>query len=329
MSEYLKYNSIDFAQDDDFIAWVKGESSQNPFWEQFLKDHPDKTADIEAARQLVNAITIQKKQVSKQKLDAIWQQIDKKTPISKVEPSIAVEKTLPRRNFLKPLIGIAASLLLLFGMFQWFSSTSSDFMLSNTVGEIKEHVLPDGSTVNLNAMSTIHYNQKEFLNDRILQLEGEAFFEVRKGSSFKVITPQGSVQVLGTSFNVNTRYGLKVDCFTGKVSVNYKAQQEVILTKGKGVHFDSATVNQYDFTGESSIQWKKGIFEFVETPMSNVFEELERQYGVTIRASDAIKHKIYNGFFTKNDLDSAIHSICWPMNLKATTEGKLITIEPK
>lgn len=328
MKEYLTYKSIEFAQDNKFIAWVKGDSTQKLFWDQFLEAYPEKRNEVEEAIQLVQKITFEKKVVSKQKLDSIWKQIDQKTSSSATIPS-AIEKTLPRRSFLKPLIGMAASLLLLFGIFQWFNSSTTVQSMASAVGEFKEIVLPDGSKVSLNALSTLEFNEKIFLKDRTLHLNGEAFFEVKKGSTFTVHTEQGSVKVLGTSFNVNTRNGLKVDCFTGKVAVKNLTNKEVILTKGKGVHFTNSNEKKYEFTGDSAIKWKSGIFEFEGATLSTVLDELERQYGVTVQTTDEIRSKIYNGFFTKDNLENALYSICWPMNLESSKDGKVITIKTK
>jgi ferric-dicitrate binding protein FerR (iron transport regulator) len=325
MKEYLKYNSLDFAQDDKFIAWVKGNNEQNQFWEDFLREHPERTEVIQEAKSIVQKITIQKKEVKQEKIDHIWNTINKKTSSTPLQ----VVKENSRRSFLRPLIGIAASLLLLLGIFNWFNNGNQELLVECEVKEQLEHILPDGSTVTLNALSNLNYDKEKFASDRTLTLSGEAFFEVTKGSKFTVLTDQGSVQVLGTSFNVNTRDGLKVDCITGKVKVENQNSSSVILTPGKGVHFQKQNVNPYEFTGDKVVQWKTGIFPFENTKLENVFAELERQYDIKIEAEKSIRDKIYNGFFDKTNLDNALYSICWPMNLESKIEGKTVRIIKK
>src|SRR5690606_4696634 len=88
-------------------------------------------------------------------------------------------------------------------------------------GEIRQVQLPDGSTVTLNAASTIEYNSLTWFLRRKISLNGEAFFKVLKGPSFSVGAGKASVEVLGTSFNVKQRNDIvSVACFTGKVTVN-------------------------------------------------------------------------------------------------------------
>jgi ferric-dicitrate binding protein FerR (iron transport regulator) len=77
------------------------------------------------------------------------------------------------------------------------------------------------------------------------------------------------------------------------------------------------------------VQWKAGIFPFENTKLENVFAELERQYDIKVEADNSINEKIYNGFFDKTNLDKALYSICWPMNLESKREGNTIRIFTK
>jgi ferric-dicitrate binding protein FerR (iron transport regulator) len=72
-------------------------------------------------------------------------------------------------------------------------------------GNHTNHLLPDGSSVELNAAATISYHPYWWKINRTVSLEGEAFFEVKKGSQFIVESTVGKTEVLGTSFNINTR----------------------------------------------------------------------------------------------------------------------------
>ncbi|TNF27090.1 MAG: iron dicitrate transport regulator FecR, partial [Bacteroidetes bacterium] len=89
--------------------------------------------------------------------------------------------------------------------------------------------LPDGSTVELNAATELSYHPYWWRFNRSVKMEGEAFFEVVKGSSFSVVSENGTTTVLGTSFNINSREnGYTVFCKTGKVSVEHESSKVVI-----------------------------------------------------------------------------------------------------
>jgi len=80
--------------------------------------------------------------------------------------------------------------------------------------------LPDGSEAILNAKSQLQFDADNWVENRSLSLEGEAFFKVKKGKTFTVKTNDGTVTVLGTQFSVNTNQKLfEVICYEGRVKV--------------------------------------------------------------------------------------------------------------
>ena len=78
----------------------------------------------------------------------------------------------------------------------------------------------------LNAKSLLAFNKKDWKQEREVELDGEAFFKVAKGSSFNVITKSGTVTVYGTQFNVKQRDNyFEVICYEGLVGVTYNSQE--------------------------------------------------------------------------------------------------------
>ncbi len=74
--------------------------------------------------------------------------------------------------------------------------------------------LPDASKITLQKNTRVGYKKYSWPFNREVTLEGEAFFEVAKGETFTVTTSNGSVKVLGTSFNVNTKNDLLlISCY--------------------------------------------------------------------------------------------------------------------
>jgi ferric-dicitrate binding protein FerR (iron transport regulator) len=178
-----------------------------------------------------------------------------------------------------------------------------------------DYRLPDGSSVALNADTKITFRKPGFEKRRTLHLEGEAFFNVEKGSPFTVNTERGRILVLGTSFDVYSRDNeFKVSCFTGRVRVS-NGSQSVIITPGEMVELENGMLVR---TGKSDISsltgWRMGEFGFENTPLSHVFEEIERQFNVTF-VLPGIQGKSFTGTITDRNLVDALDIVCIPMGL--------------
>lgn len=236
---------------------------------------------------------------------AIWDAIEEK-----------IETTEKKKSFqLWPIIGVAATVAL---VAVFFISTSKETLdptinYATISAERSSIELPDGSFVEVNANSTLTYSSEW---DRRVNLTGEAFFEVTKGSTFEVITPTGKVTVLGTSFNVFARNGeLEVACKTGKVQVSIpdKAFTENI-SPGEAVLFKSDTVKKVSYLPNLIGKWNQGEFYFNEKELTDVIDELQRQFDIDIKVTDSINQK-FTGFFTTSDLETALEMVCLPLDL--------------
>lgn len=134
------------------------------------------------------------------------------------------------------LKGLAASILLVVtGWWVWQNIyTEKDIewrSMSTAMGQQKKIELPDGSTIFLNGNSEITFPSKSSsLDYRIIKLKGEAFFDIETDSikPFFVVTPNFSIKVLGTSFNVDTELEQAVTVHEGKVQVMKIEEEEVI-----------------------------------------------------------------------------------------------------
>ena len=143
-------------------------------------------------------------------------------------------------------------------------------------------VLPDNSKVYLNKQSSLSYNAQDWDDERTLNLKGEAFFDVEEGEKFTVKTELGSVQVLGTTFNVSNQDNtFSVACYTGKVSVSYN-DKNIILKPGQSFSNNS---NKILIVNTMKPQWlsKQSIFE--ATPLSEVVKDIEKQKDIKIDIS--------------------------------------------
>lgn len=214
------------------------------------------------------------------------------------------------------------SVLLSYAVF--YSGQITHTTLNNNYQTI---TLPDGSTVNINAGSQLNYNKYTWLFKRNVNLSGEGFFKVTKGSQFKVHTDNGTIKVLGTSFNVFSRkHKLNVACYEGRVEVS-TASNAVVIVPGEEVHRLGA--NSFEKTsGPQEIKepnWLKGRFVYSETPLIEVFEEVERQFNVEINTSNLPEKMRFTGEWnTGMDVDNVLDIVCLPFGLNkvATSKGQ-------
>ncbi len=212
----------------------------------------------------------------------------------------------------------AAVLILLFGI-----PTLMRFYTRTVESGNAEHlsvILPDGSTIALNAETKIDYNPLWWKFKRDVRLSGEAYFEVVKGKDFTVESQKASTAVLGTSFNIFSRGdSYVVTCLSGKVKVFAadKNSEVFLLPEQKAILDPEGYLKSTsDRQADRSISWTDNEFFFTSVPLDMVFEEIERQYGITIN-SDAGEGLIYTGNFSRNqDVDTILDLVCMPFGIK-------------
>lgn len=241
-----------------------------------------------------------------------------------IKEKYATKKVTKTRNVI-PMwsYAVAASLLLFFGLYQFYFFTNevqTDFGFTKTI------VLKDNSHVTLNSKSKISYPNL-FQYNRNIRLEGEAFFEVQKGSSFTVITALGKVKVLGTKFNVGSFDDyFEVICYEGKVSVEVN-KKVTILTKGESVRFYNATFENWADENGIKPLWITGENTFKNVPMKYVFAKFKNQYNVEVAFPKSVEDIKFTGSFTNANIETALKSICIPLHLKySNTASRKIQI---
>ncbi|MBT8317716.1 MAG: FecR family protein [Lutibacter sp.] len=210
---------------------------------------------------------------------------------------------------------VAASITLLIGI-TYFLFNFNQETLKAGFAENKSFVLPDESTVTLNAVSQITYSKTSFKTKRQLKLNGEAYFSVKKGSTFNVKTEQGTIEVLGTKFNVKSRENsFRVFCYEGSVAVSHN-NSKVILAKGESAQLTTNnTLIKLQKTESSGPLWLNNESSFIEESYTEVLAEFERQFKVKIISKAINTNVLFTGGFSNNNIDSAIKSITLPLNI--------------
>jgi len=231
-----------------------------------------------------------------------------------------------RRNNFQLLFKVAAAaIIIIFSSIAYFYS-DSDY--STKYAEIQEINLPDGSDVFLQADSKISFNKMQWKSKRVINLDGEAYFTVKKGKTFTVKTENGDIRVLGTRFNVISRENtFNVGCVSGKVRVNIKNKaKSKILTKGlfTSKNENGSLSEPSIISTEQIINRQKGIFYFEKEDLKIVFKEFERQFDIRIKYNE--QNRQFSGYFSNKDMETALKMVCKPMQLDFNIKEKQVII---
>lgn len=211
----------------------------------------------------------------------------------------------PKRRNWTSVLKIAATVTILavaaFVLFQWFSSDPISYATGN--GEVLEVTLPDGSEVTLNANSILTWIPVENPEkDRLVELSGEAFFEIKKmilpstkeeeHRGFQVKTSKMTIHVLGTSFNVAARKeNTEVFLEEGLVQLNLADHADGArrMIPGDKVILDNHTGAVTEKKSEdlsSSASWVTGVLKYHDKSMEEVMRDLSVLFGVEIHCED-------------------------------------------
>jgi len=313
---YQTYSIEDLITDEQFIDWVLHPTSdKDQIWEKWMNQNPEYKSKALEAKSLIKNISfneIETKGISAK----LWQRIE-----SDIEPEVNRSGTRIVR-----IISIATAAAAVIALLIYNLVADTEMTIQAKAGLATMHQLPDQSTIQINDGSSITYNKKTFDDARNVFLEGEAFFQVTKGNPFTVATTNGSVEVLGTSFNVFNHDGqFRVTCKTGSVKVT-NGRNAVILTPGEEVELDDHKKLVKSKTDVVNISWLEGTFKYEEDPLKDVIAELERQFNITIHISESLKNTLYTGFFLDQNLEQALSSVFWPLKMQYSKRGNEVFI---
>jgi len=223
-----------------------------------------------------------------------WMRLEQLMDIQENESiqKIAVKQFVPN-SILKPKLiwaMVAAMALIFFSPILYNAYTTTTIIAER--GQFKTLALVDGSTIRLNAESTLSYKQGFGEIHRNVTLSGEAYFDVKKGEiPFIVQFGSATVEVLGTEFNIHAR-GTDVDVsvLEGIVKVSGTEEtKDVVLTAGQKVDFINGNNpgNLEKFEHKKYPGWIYNRLILDQTNLKSVCKEIERKFNVKIEFASA------------------------------------------
>ena len=233
-------------------------------------------------------------------------------------------------------VAVAAGFVLLIGfgwMFYFYQRPVRTLIVSTNI-QTQCIQLPDGSKVTLNRHSQLSYPET-FNKERIVKLNGEAYFEVARNHEkpFMVKSPAMDVRVLGTSFNIKCRPDnsfAETTLVEGEVEVKDKSDKgRITLLPGQKAVLNRVTgrmqVKQVD--PKMEIVWHNDLIPFEKSSIFQIAAALERFYGVKIILSpDVDSTNTYSGVLKKKDnIESVLNSLrnSIPFNYKKVDDNNI------
>ena len=325
-----KYNTInDFLDDGSFENWaLQNNGTDINFWEFWIANNSDKEELVNKARDLVLGVSFDTDFVGAGKVALEW---------NKLEAKIKAKKFKPKRKvrFLKQF-SAAASLLLLISVGFYVLNNSSKITHKTNFGEILNIKLQDGSDVTLNSNSSLSYYKNE---SRKVWLSGEAFFQVDKkvvtNAKFWVLTDDLSVEVYGTSFNVNTKKK-KTDVFLEEGSIWLKLKNGIDkkMIPGNYISYSSKKNQILEdkniFNPITKTSWKDGSLLFENLSLEKAMEKIEESYGFAIVfKEDKSKNILITGAVPITNIDICIKAIEKSVDVTITKKDNSLIISEK
>ncbi|NCC09020.1 MAG: DUF4974 domain-containing protein [Bacteroidia bacterium] len=244
-----------------------------------------------------------------------------------------------RKTWMPLAVAFLAGLLFMGGLgWGWFSGRMERYAVLTDPGQRAQVVLPDGSKVWLNSSTKLTYKHSFFSRERLVDLTGEAYFEVAHEDAHPFIVNARNIQthVLGTHFNVRARLDestVVTTLFKGKVRVDspLNSEQGKVLKPGQ-----TLLVNAQNYQTElleypcpdEVLLWIKGTLHFEQKTLKEITETLERLYDVQfIFKETSIQQERFTCDFSTDMKPEVILSILAQTNrLKYVAQGRIITL---
>lgn len=194
-------------------------------------------------------------------------------------------------------------------------------------------VLADGSKVWINSGSKLRFPSSFAPEERRIKVEGEIYIEVAKDTSrpFYVETPQLTINVLGTKFNVSAYADdalQSVVLVEGKVIVKANFNEDFVLLPNQRFKLSGGISSIDDVNAYDYISWKDGVLQFRGETMKYIIQRLSRYYNVTITCTPEVAQKCTIGkLILFDDIEQVMKTFSLLYDVKYTIEAGSIKIE--
>ncbi|WP_149524518.1 FecR family protein [Sphingobacterium hotanense] len=192
------------------------------------------------------------------------------------------------------------------------TAVSQELILSTPRGGEYQVTLSDGTVVWLNAASSLTYPSIFKDKKRVVQVTGEAFFEVAHDAKrpFTIITGKQEIEVLGTKFNVqayNDLPEIRTTLVEGRVKISTN-QYERLLKPGQQARLDERGIDIYEVNTKGATAWLEGKFSFDNKSFKEIMHEIGRWYDLRINYQNKVPDvKLVGDAYRDVDIDFVLN----------------------
>jgi transmembrane sensor len=197
-------------------------------------------------------------------------------------------------------------------------------------------VLPDGTRVWVNAASSITYPTAFGGAERLVKLQGEAYFEVvhKAAQPFKVSVGEETIEDIGTAFDINAYTDepfIATTLLEGKARVTAESSA-LTLQPGQQARYNAGggQLKIYSNTDiEKTIAWKEGKFIFDRDQLPSIMRQLARWYDVKVEYSGRAPEGHFSGSISRSkNLSQVLNMLKATGNIQFSIDNKTILITP-
>ncbi|MES2458362.1 MAG: FecR domain-containing protein [Bacteroidota bacterium] len=210
-------------------------------------------------------------------------------------------------------------------------ANAKDLLTATTArGKTYQFTLPDGSKVWLNADSKITFPSQFSGKERIVQLSGEAYWQVAKDSKhpFVVKTDKQDLQVLGTHFNISAYPGQPIITALeeGSVKITAGGHAKTIVPGEQTVLVNNAiSVEEADLY--ETLAWKDGNFAFNTEKIEDIMTALSRWYDIEVEYRDGVKGRTFSGNISRfKNISQVLKMLEKTKDVHFKIEGRRVTV---
>ncbi|MCC8423709.1 FecR family protein [Mucilaginibacter sp. UR6-11] len=202
--------------------------------------------------------------------------------------------------------------------------------ISTLAGGKYQITLPDGSRVWLNALTSLRFPTAFKGRERVVELEGEAYFEVAKDKHmpFKVkMANNTSIQVLGTHFNIMAyanEASINATLLEGSINVQ-KGNVSKLMVPGQEAKITN-DINLRQVNAEEAIAWMNGLFSFDKADIRTVMRQLERWYNVGVVYEGKAPDNQITGYISRSSNLPEVIKMLEMSGVKITINGKILKV---
>ena len=194
-------------------------------------------------------------------------------------------------------------------------------------------VLSDGTVVWLNAASSLRFPVAFKGKQRLVELNGEAYFEVKKGEKpFRVSLQNGAqIEVKGTAFNVKAYVDealLKATLFEGKINFLMQDKAQALVPGQQiRVSYEQPEIQVVgDVDLEEEIAWKNDLFIFKGMDVKSIMREISRWYDIDVVYKGKRNPETFSGIVSRKSNLSQVLKIMEEGGVRFEIEGRTIVV---